>query len=118
MDVFLLTSRVEGLPNVLIEAQALGVPVVTTLVGGVVETFENGVTGFAVHEATGSALAAAILRVLRDPQFTARTRKVAPAMARDRFSVDRMVQETLRAYGLHWSTAAGEHAVRPLVSEG
>ena len=118
MDVFLLTSRVEGLPNVLIEAQALGVPVVSTLVGGVTETFEDGVTGVAVSEAEGSALAGAILHVLRDPEFVARTRQVAPAMARDRFSIERMVDETLRAYGPPWPEATIKDTVRPRTSDG
>ena len=51
MDVVLLTSRHEGLPNVLLEAQSLGVPVVAPDVGGTGETIANGVTGWAVRHA-------------------------------------------------------------------
>ena len=45
LDLFMLTSRVEGLPNSLIEAQLAGVPVVTADVGGAGETFEDGSSG-------------------------------------------------------------------------
>ena len=45
MDVFVLTSRMEGLPNVLIEAQCAGIPVVATKVGGAPETFIDGKDG-------------------------------------------------------------------------
>ena len=51
MDVVLLTSRHEGLPNVLLEAQSLGIPVVAPDVGGVGETIWRGVTGWAVADA-------------------------------------------------------------------
>ena len=45
-DLLLQTSQIEGLPNTLIEAQACGVPVVTTDAGGSRETLIDGVTGF------------------------------------------------------------------------
>jgi glycosyltransferase involved in cell wall biosynthesis len=45
MDVLVLMSSFEGLPNVLIEAQYLGVPVVSTPAGGASECFIEGVTG-------------------------------------------------------------------------
>ena len=48
MDIFVLTSRMEGLPNVLIEAQGAGLPVVSTIVGGAPETFIEGKTGFGI----------------------------------------------------------------------
>lgn len=103
MDAFLLTSRVEGLPNVLIEAQALGVPVVAAKVGGVPEVFDDGVTGILVADATPDNLCAAILRVLSDEQFRAQCRNIAPAAIRQRFSDKRMVAATMAIYERHAS---------------
>lgn len=45
-DIFILTSDWEGTPNVILEAMASGLPVVSTNVGGVSEIIKNGVTGF------------------------------------------------------------------------
>lgn len=45
MDVFALSSRREGLPNVLLEAMALGVPCVSTAIAGIPRLIENGVSG-------------------------------------------------------------------------
>lgn len=51
MDVKVLLSRFEGLPNVLIEAQQLGTPVVSTPAGGAQECFVEGVTGYILDSA-------------------------------------------------------------------
>jgi glycosyltransferase involved in cell wall biosynthesis len=48
MDVLLLTSHGEGLPNVLLEAQADGTPVIATDVGGSREAIDVGITGWVV----------------------------------------------------------------------
>jgi glycosyltransferase involved in cell wall biosynthesis len=49
LDVLLLLSRYEGLPNVLIEAQYMGVRVVTTPAGGAAECLLNGTTGYVLE---------------------------------------------------------------------
>jgi colanic acid/amylovoran biosynthesis glycosyltransferase len=56
----------EGLPTVLIEAQAMGVPVVSTFHSGIPEGVADGVTGILVPERNSEELAAAILRLLED----------------------------------------------------
>ena len=56
MDVFLFTSATEGLPNVLIEAQGFGVPVVSTKVGGVPEIVADGETGILVEQSSSVIL--------------------------------------------------------------
>lgn len=72
MDVFLMTSRFEGTPNVLIEAQAAGVPVVAPLVGGVGEAMRDGVTGRLVTERAADKLARAVVQVLDDLRWRKR----------------------------------------------
>lgn len=100
MDTMLLSSDVEGLPNVLMEAQALGVPVVTTDAGGAREAVEHGVTGLVVQDDSVEALAEACTLYLTSETLRARARSVAPAMIAERFGVERMAQETLAAFGL------------------
>ncbi|MBP0462567.1 glycosyltransferase [Roseomonas sp. PWR1] len=97
-DVFLLTSRQEGLPNVLIEAQAMGVPVVAPPVGGVPETLEDGVTGILVPKADAASLAAAILSLASDPARHAAMARAASRHVRNSFGMDVMLQRTLAAY--------------------
>jgi glycosyltransferase involved in cell wall biosynthesis len=98
MDLFMLTSRMEGLPNVLVEAQASGLPVVCTGVGGMTETYVEGETGVAVPESTASLLADATLRILRDGALRARMSLSAREHARSEFAIDHMIDQTLRAY--------------------
>ena len=69
-DAFLLTSSIEGLPNVLVEAQSQGVPVVTTNAGGASETFLPEQTGILVKTDSVEDIAHAVLRVIQEPSFS------------------------------------------------
>jgi glycosyltransferase involved in cell wall biosynthesis len=100
MDAFLLVSRGEGLPNVLIEAQAQGVPVVTTAVGGAPEAVDPGRTGLIVPDSRPAELAKAVLQVLDDAGWAEAARRAAPQFAAARFGLAPMIDETLRLYGL------------------
>ena len=104
MDVVLLTSRHEGLPNVLLEAQSLGVPVVAPDVGGMAEAMWSGLTGWAVQNdepgLLAQTLAEHVIRCLGETGWTARARAEAPSLVRERFGVTAMVQRTLEVYGL------------------
>ncbi|MDE2091053.1 MAG: glycosyltransferase [Gammaproteobacteria bacterium] len=99
MDLFLLTSRAEGLPNVLIEAQALGVPVVTTTAGGAAETLLHGRTGWVLADDSPEAAAAVIVRLLADRSWLRQAGKEAREFVRTHFGMDQMLDETLRVYG-------------------
>lgn len=66
-ELFCLSSNLEGLCTSLLDAQALGVPIVATAVGGVPEVVEDGVTGSLVRTLDADALADALLAALRDP---------------------------------------------------
>ncbi len=96
MDVFLLTSFAEGLPNVLIEAQWLGVPVVATAVGGTPETVEDGQTAKLVSGDDPQEHADAVLALLADNNWRDRAARLGPELVKTRFGMARMLDETLR----------------------
>lgn len=94
---FVLTSDYEGCPLTVLEAMAAGVPVVATAVGGVPELVSER-TGVLVPAADIEATAHALAGVLGDEPSARRLGDAAREEARSRFSVDRMVAETLALY--------------------
>jgi glycosyltransferase involved in cell wall biosynthesis/SAM-dependent methyltransferase len=98
MDVFVLTSRFEGVPNVVIEAQCVGVPVVATQAGGTGEAFVPGETGWLIERRDAGALAERVLTVLADQAWARTARAKAPAFSLDRFGLARMIDETVALY--------------------
>jgi glycosyltransferase involved in cell wall biosynthesis len=100
LDVFLLTSRSEGSPNVLTEAQAAGIPVVTPDVGGAGETLLDGTTGIVVGSRRPLNLANAVLQILNDPSWRERAASHGPAFVSTRFGHQRMINETIHLYNL------------------
>jgi glycosyltransferase involved in cell wall biosynthesis len=99
MDVFLLTSKVEGLPNVLIEAQAIGVPVVAIDVGGVRETIKNGETGWFFKSADPIFIGKTISELLSNTRMIEDTSCHAKKFIKDRFDLNQMISDTISAYG-------------------
>src|SRR5207248_7969072 len=98
LDIFVLTSRVEGLPNVMIEAQGLGLPVVCTGTGGMSEAFIEGETGFAVNSGSAAALAQKIATLIEDGALRTRMGQNARRHARKKFGIERMIEATLAVY--------------------
>ncbi len=97
-SVFVLPSRAEGLPMALLEAMALGVPVVVTPVGGVPEVVEHGRDGIHVPVGDSGALARAIDRLLQAPEEAARLGRAAAGRIAHEFSLGRMAEEHARLY--------------------
>ncbi len=98
-DLFALSSRWEGLPYVILEAMAYGLPVVATSVDGVPEAVEDGVTGVLVPPGDPKPLGREIVGLLRDKD----ERQAMGAAARtavERFEVGKMVDKTVRLYRL------------------
>lgn len=71
-DAFVLPSFAEGLPVVLMEAMAMGIPCITTSITGVPELIENGDSGLLVPASDVDGLAAAIIRLMDDPALCQR----------------------------------------------
>jgi L-malate glycosyltransferase len=95
--VFALASYLEGLCTSLLDAQALGVPVVATAVGGIPDVVEHGRTGLLAPARDPDAFAAALIEALDDP--AAAERRAAQARQTVRaFSADAMVERTLQEY--------------------
>ncbi|MFN8588042.1 MAG: glycosyltransferase [Candidatus Eisenbacteria bacterium] len=78
-DLFVLSSYLEGLCTSLLDAQALGVPLVATAVGGIPEVIRDGVTGTLVPELAPEPLARAIVAALEHPERRARWIEAARA---------------------------------------
>lgn len=97
-DIFALSSRWEGLPYTIIEAMMAGLPVVATRVGGVPELVEDRITGFLVPTRDPKALAAAIQRLLDDPELRKRMGQAGREKVLKEFTLDRMLAETQKVY--------------------
>ena len=97
-DVFVLPSLAEPFGLVILEAMALGKPVISTAVGGPLEIVVNGKTGLLVKPSSPDALAAAILKLTGDA--AAREAMGAAGLARFRecFTSARMSREILAVY--------------------
>jgi glycosyltransferase involved in cell wall biosynthesis len=96
-DVFVLSSRHEGLPVALLEAMAAGRPVVATRVGGVPEVVRDGGEGILVPPGDPEALAAAMVTVLVDSDLQARLGEAARRRAAD-FDIRRTVRRHEEVY--------------------
>jgi glycosyltransferase involved in cell wall biosynthesis len=95
---FLLTSDYEGLPYTVLEAMAAGVPVAATRVGGVPEQVVDGETGFLFEPGDPAAAAAAVERILADPEGAAGLGDAGRERAQREFGLERMVSETVALY--------------------
>jgi glycosyltransferase involved in cell wall biosynthesis len=99
LDVMLLTSRHENIPNVMIEAQAAGLPVVGPDVGGVAEAMLNGSTGLLVRNRSANSLARATLWILDNPGWRKQAAIDGPRLMAQRFGQERMIRKTIELYG-------------------
>jgi glycosyltransferase involved in cell wall biosynthesis len=99
-SVTLLCSRKEGTPNVLLEAQWIGCPVVATRAGGAVDAVNDGVSGYLCDVGDVDALTGVVSRLLQSDTLRAKMSAEGPRFIGRRFSVERMVSETLNLYGI------------------
>ena len=99
MDLLVLsTTAPEAFGRVIIEAQAAGVPVVSTKVGGVVDIIKHQRNGLLVASGDWSAMADAIVKVLKDRKLSADLAKQARTDVERNFSLEKMYKKTIRVY--------------------
>jgi glycosyltransferase involved in cell wall biosynthesis len=97
-DAFVMSSLWEGLGLVFLEAMAAGLPVLATRVSAVPEVVVDGETGLLVPPSDAATLAAGIERLAADPDLRRRLGAAGRARVRERFGLERMVEETLAVY--------------------
>jgi len=107
LDVAVLPSYREAQGLSILEALALSRPVVASNVGGIPEMIADGVNGLLVPPHDPDALAAAIVRLLRDHPYADTLGRAGHDMVHDRFSIEVMVDAVQQIY------EEGAHAVRP-----
>jgi glycosyltransferase involved in cell wall biosynthesis len=109
-DVFVLSTRWEGFPLVIIEAMMCGLPVIATDVGGIAEAVEHQRTGMLVPPGRPDALADALNQMLNDGALRRINGEAGRQRALEQFTEARMVEQIDRVY-----TRALDGATRPAV---
>jgi glycosyltransferase involved in cell wall biosynthesis len=97
LDAFLFPSLFEGMGTSLQAAMAWGLPAISTARGGLAEVVDDGRTTLVV-DPDGKQFAAAMLRLLREPAYREMLGRAARREVENRFSADRMVENTLGIY--------------------
>jgi glycosyltransferase involved in cell wall biosynthesis len=96
-DVFVLTSHWEGLPRVLLEAMALGVPIVATDVDGIREVVQAGENGYLVCPGDTAEMAERVLELLGNKELCSVMGRKSQRMV-EPFSAQKMVEDYSRLY--------------------
>lgn len=97
-DIYLHAARADTFPNTVLEALACGTPVVGTTVGGIPEQVDEGLTGFLVPPGDHVAMASRILDIIQDDALRMRMSHLASIAARERFDLERQVNDHLSWY--------------------
>ncbi len=97
-DIFVMPSRQEGTPIALLEAAAMGVPILASACGGIPEMVSDGEQAILVPPGNPPMLAQGLLRLAKDPALRARLGQNAKAHVQQKFSIQAQVLATLEMY--------------------
>ena len=97
-DLFVMSSVTEGLGTSLLDAMAASRAIVATTAGGIPEIVSDEVTGVLVPPRDHHAMAGQIVRLLKDAELRRRFGEAGFARVRERFTVERMVEQTAAVY--------------------
>ena len=97
-DCFILTSKVEGLPNVIIEAQFCGIPVLTTDAGGAKECFLEGETGYLSESDSVGSISEKLISILSDKKFLNDSKQKSIEFAKEAFGEDTWAKKINELY--------------------
>lgn len=113
-DLFVMSSITEGLGTSLLDAMACSKAVVATRTGGIPEVVEEGVTGLLVEPHDHRAMGGAIVTLLRDRTLRARMGEAGLQRVVERFTVERMIAETIAVYADVVRTSRVEDTEHPV----
>jgi len=97
-DIFIFPSLTEGLPLVIIEAMAVGLPIIASPVGGIPELIINGKNGFLVSPTSKEEIKSTIIKLLQNPKLRQYMGKTGRKIFESRFSLPKMVKNYLKVY--------------------
>ena len=107
MDVMVLPSWREGFPNVVLEAAATGIPVITTFSTGSRDSVVPEVTGLLIPPGYPEAITEAVLKLLRNPELRLRMGKAARAWVHEHYADERVLSSAATYYKSLLAMAAG-----------
>lgn len=97
-DVFVLSSRFEGLPLTIIEAMFAGLPIIATEVGGTDELVQNGINGFLTRPNNIEDLSKKMSYLIKNPQELNNMGKKSRKIAYNNFTINEMIQQYEKLY--------------------
>lgn len=97
LNIFAVSSYLEGLGSSTLEAMAAGLPIIATRTGGIPEIVENGINGILVPPRDSAALAKGIIELLRDNKMREKMGNASLQMVKN-FSIDKMVDGNVAVY--------------------
>jgi glycosyltransferase involved in cell wall biosynthesis len=101
-DIFAMPSRYEGTPIALLEAGSVACPIIASNAGGMPELVSHEEQALLVTPENSHALAQAIIRLAKDPTFAKHLGKNAQMQVREKFSLEKQVEATMKAYQKAW----------------